>query len=196
MSLGSSNAILIEPAALGVKSRIALVYTYPLANLSLSSPARNNFTHPSGPQLASRGYRVLLLNNYNDRVGYESFVPDISRAIKYLRSLPGVDKVLLLGHSAGGPLVAFYQNVAENGPRACQGPEKIYMMTEDSITGVDWASSSTSAPTNVQGIGVPLLIMTMTCHYFVVPDEIIFDHAASKDKQIAYVEGASHGFTP
>jgi len=71
-----------------------------------------------------------------------------------------------------------------------------YMMTEDSITGVDWASSSTSAPTNVAGIHVPLLIMTMTCHYFVVPDEIIFDHVGSKDKQIAYVEGASHGFTP
>ncbi len=380
VSLGSANAILIEPEASSIKSRIALVYTYPLASLSLSSPPRNNFNHASGPQLASRGYRVLLLNNYGDRVGYESFVPDITRAIKYLRTLPGVDKVLLLGHSAGGPLVAFYQNIAENGPRACQGPEKIYpcqgeldnlpkadgvvmldshlgegfrsltyvdpaiseghplqrnaaldlfnpangyssagnaanysdafirkffaaqaarnekliaaaqarlsaiekgqgkykgdepfdvpeiccarplqadtrlvsrskashpllrsdgtvpmqiiksvrppmgnddgigsyeqysvrgflagqalrtmpeyMMTEDSITGVNWASSSTSAPTNVEGIRVPLLIMTMTCHYFVVPDEIIFDHAASKDKQIAYVEGASHGFTP
>jgi pimeloyl-ACP methyl ester carboxylesterase len=380
VSLGPANAILMEPSTPGAKSHIALVYTYPLASLSLSSPARNNFNHPSGPQLASRGYRVLLLNNYNERVGYESYVPDISRAIKYLRSQPGVDKVLLLGHSAGGPLVAFYQNIAENGPRACQGPEKIYpcrgeldnlpkadgvvmmdshlgegfraltyvdpaiseshprqrnaaldpfdaangynvaanfanytdafvkkffaaqaarnekliaaaqarlsaiekgqgkykgdepfevaeiccarllqgdtrlvshtkathtllktdgttpaqiiksirppmgqddgvgayeqysvrgflagqalrttpeyMMTEDSITGVDWASSSTSAPTNVEGIHVPLLIMTMTCHYFVVPDEIIFDHVASKDKQIAYVEGASHGFTP
>lgn len=380
VSLGAANAVLMEPESPGPKSRIALVYTYPLASLSLSSAPRNNFNHPSGPQLASRGYRVLLLNNYNERLGYESYVPDISRAIKYLRGLQGVEKVLLLGHSAGGPLVAFYQNVAENGPRACQGPEKIYpcrgqlenlpkadgvvlldshlgegfraltyvdpaisdshprqrnaaldpfdaangynaaansakysdafikkffaaqaarnekliaaaqarlaviekgqgkykgdepfdvpeiccarllqgdtklvshtkgthpllkkdgttatqiinsvrppmgndeavgsyeqysvrgflagqalrttpeyMMTEDSITGVDWASSSTSAPTNVEGIHVPLLIMTMTCHYFVVPDEIIFDHVASKDKEIAYVEGASHGFSP
>jgi hypothetical protein len=38
--------------------------------------------------------------------------------------------------------------------------------------------------------------MAMTCHYFVVPDEILFDHAASKDKEIVYVEGASHGYTP
>src|SRR5262245_43782048 len=126
VGLGAANAILFEPAAPSAKSHIALLYTYPLASLSLSSPPRNNFNHPSGPQLASRGYRVLLLNNYNERVGYESYVPDISRAIKYLRSLQGVDKVLLLGHSAGGPLVAFYQNVAENGPRVCQGPEKIY----------------------------------------------------------------------
>src|SRR5262245_20698305 len=126
VSLGPANAILMEPATPGAKSHIALVYTYPLASLSLSSPGRNNFNHPSGPQLASRGYRVLLLNNYNERVGYESYVQDISRSIKHLRSLPGVDTVLLLGHRAGGPLVEFYQNVAENGPRACQAPEKIY----------------------------------------------------------------------
>src|SRR5206468_3061858 len=130
VGLGSANAILMEPAATDVKSRIALVYTHP-ASLSLSSPPSNNFNHPSGPQLASRGYRVLLLNNYNERVRYESYVPDISRAIKYLRSLPGVEKVLLLGHSIGGPLVAFYQNVAENGPSVCQGPEKIYPCRAD-----------------------------------------------------------------
>ena len=35
----------------------------------------------------------------------------------------------------------------------------------------------------------------MTCHYFLVPDEIIFDHAASKDKHIVFVEGASHVLT-
>ena len=29
-----------------------------------------------------------------------------------------------------------------------------------------------------------------------VPDEIIFDHLAAKDKQLVMVEGATHGFTP
>jgi hypothetical protein len=373
VSLGSSNAILMEPMTPSPQSRIAIIYTYPGAN---------NFNHQSGPQLAGRGYRELLLNHYReDGIGYEAMAPAISQAIKYLRGLPGVEKVLLLAHSAGGPLVTFYQNVAENGPRACQGREKIYpcrgdltglskadglvlldshlgegfieltytdpavseekrplernsaldmfdpvngynragksatyseifqknffeaqaarnerliaaalvrlsaiekaqgqyksdepfdvaesccarplqpdvrlvsrtraahpllktdgttatqivksirpptgqpdevgsyrqftvrqflasealrttkeyKMTEDSITGVDWASSSTSAPSNIEGVTVPLLIMTMSCHYFLVPDEIIFDHAASKDKQLVYVEGASHGFTP
>ncbi len=381
VSLGSSNAILMEPVNPGPNSRIALVYTYPRTNLSLSTPPSNNFNHASGPQMASRGYRELLLNQYTTGIGYEAYLPAISQAIKYLRALPGVEKVLLLSHSAGGPLVAFYQNVAENGPRACQGPEKIYpcrgelaslqkadgivlldshlgegfrtltyvdpavsdeghplqrnaaldmfdtangynrtgkaatynkdflkeffsaqaarnekmiaaavarlsaiekghskykddepfevaevccarplqtdvrlishtrtehpllktdgtaptqiiqsvrppmgqedgrgsydqysvrrflaaeairttpeyRMTENSITGVDWASSTTSAPSNIEGVTVPFLIMSMTCHYFLVPDEIIFDHAASKDKQIVYVEGASHGFTP
>jgi pimeloyl-ACP methyl ester carboxylesterase len=315
------------------------------------------------------------------KVGYESIVPAVAQAVKYARSLPGVDTVLLFGHSIGGPLIAFYQNVAENGASVCQGPEKIYpcradllkdlpkvdgliftdvhlgesfrlltyvdpavmdeahplkrnpkldlfeaangynkstrgatysksflkeffaaqaarnerlvsdaverlsaiqkgtgkykqdepfdvaeanarplqsdlglishtrnehpllksdgsvskqvvksvrppmgqhdsvgtyeqfsvrgflaaeamhttkdyMMTEDSITGVDWASSMTSAPSNVEKVKVPVLIMTMSCHYFVVPDEILFDHVASKDKELVYVEGASHGYTP
>ena len=71
-----------------------------------------------------------------------------------------------------------------------------YAMIENSITGIDWASSNTSAPSNVERVTVPLLIMAMSCHYFIVPDEIIFEHSASKDKQIVYVEGASHGFTP
>lgn len=71
-----------------------------------------------------------------------------------------------------------------------------YGMAEDSISGIDWASSSTSAPTNIEGITMPLLIMAMSCHYFLVLDEIIFDHAGSKDKQYAIVEGAAHVFSP
>src|SRR4029077_2578626 len=71
-----------------------------------------------------------------------------------------------------------------------------YAMTEDNITGVDWASSSNSVPSNVEGITVPTLIVAMSCHYFVVPSEIAFDHSAAKDKQYAAVEGATHGFSP
>jgi pimeloyl-ACP methyl ester carboxylesterase len=71
-----------------------------------------------------------------------------------------------------------------------------YDINESDITGVDWASSSTSAPTNVKGVSVPLIIMSMTGHYFERPDEIIFQHAASADKTLGFVEGAVHGLTP
>jgi hypothetical protein len=383
VKLGSSSAVLMEPATPGPKSHIVIVYTYPGTTLSLNQAPVNNFDDPSGPQLAGRGYRELLLNHglTGPKVGYESIAPAIGKAIQYARSLPGVDTVLLFGHSIGGPLVTFYQNVAENGPGVCQGPEKIYPcrgdllknlpkadgvvltdvhlgeafrvltyldpavtderhplqrnakldmfettsgydrstasanygasflknffagqaarndkliadaqarlaaiqagkgkykddepfdvaevtarplqpdvhltsrtrdqhlllksdgtnatqivksvrppmgqdrvagtyeqytvrgflageavrttkdygMTEDSITGVDWRSSSTSAPSNIEGIAAPVLIMSMTCHYFEVPDEILFDHATSKDKELAYVEGAAHEYTP
>ena len=62
--------------------------------------------------------------------------------------------------------------------------------------GVDWKSAMNSTPGNAEGITVPTLVMAMTCHYLMVPDEIIFDHLAAKDKQLVMVEGADHGFTP
>jgi hypothetical protein len=36
----------------------------------------------------------------------------------------------------------------------------------------------------------------MTCHYLLVPGEIIYDHIAARDKVYAAVEGATHGFAP
>jgi hypothetical protein len=71
-----------------------------------------------------------------------------------------------------------------------------FAITADDIVGVDWASAATSTPANAEGITVPALVQANTCHYLMVPDEIIFDHLASKDKTLAFVEGAVHGFTP
>jgi hypothetical protein len=70
-----------------------------------------------------------------------------------------------------------------------------YSFTEDDIKGVDWASSVTSTPSNATGIHVPALVMTMGCHYLLVPGEIIYDHLASRDKSYVGVEGATHSFT-
>jgi hypothetical protein len=72
-----------------------------------------------------------------------------------------------------------------------------YRLTADSIDGVDWASSNTSTVINVQGITVPLLMMSMTAHYWVVPSEMYYLAAhKSKHKTLAYVEGATHEFSP
>jgi hypothetical protein len=38
--------------------------------------------------------------------------------------------------------------------------------------------------------------MVMSCHYFIVPGEIVYDHLASRDRTYAAVEGASHMFAP
>ena len=35
------------------------------------------------------------------------------------------DQVILFGHSGGGPLMSFYQAVAEKGPAYCQAPNKL-----------------------------------------------------------------------
>lgn len=72
-----------------------------------------------------------------------------------------------------------------------------YRLTADAVEGVDWASSNTSTVINVQGITVPLLMMSMTAHYWVVPSEMYYRAAhKSKDKTLAYIEGAEHTFNP
>jgi pimeloyl-ACP methyl ester carboxylesterase len=81
-------------------------------------------------ELAKRGFTTLCVNSeftgrQLDYYGYEQHVPAIRAAILQLRAMPNITKVLLFGHSMGAPMMAFYQNVAENGAGVCTGPEKL-----------------------------------------------------------------------
>ena len=65
-------------------------------------------------------------------------------------------------------------------------------VTSDSITGVDWTSTNTATVDNVKGITTPLLIMSMTGHYFLVPAEMYYDSAThTTNKTLEFVEGAT-----
>lgn len=378
--LGSEadEGLLYEPTASRLEAHVALLFSH---------PGGNNFGYPVGPQMAARGYRILMVNHHGPDEGLWTYAPGISSGIRYLRSLPGVERVIVIGHSGGAPLMAFYDNVAEHGPAACDDPGKLYpcpatglthlarpdgvilldpplgafhamsgvdpavrdgrripaldmfspangfdvatgsatyrrgfarkfyaaqsarneriidralvrlqaiehgkgqftddepfvipgmgvnaagarlfqtdpaaylahtrkphllleadggtartiihsvrppagqfarelgtlddmtqnttvrgflaenairttpdfAITADDIVGVQWATSSTSTPINAAGITVPALVMVMTCHYFIVPGEIVYDRLGSRDKAYAAVEGATHMFTP
>src|SRR5919202_6588869 len=71
---------------------------------------------------------------------------------------------------------------------AARRPERS-RVTEDSSEGIDWSSSNTSTPANMEGVHVPLLIMSMTLHYRMVPAEIFLQHAASQDKRLVFIAG-------
>jgi hypothetical protein len=71
-----------------------------------------------------------------------------------------------------------------------------FAITDDDIVGVDWRSAYDSSPGNAYGINAPTLVLTMGCHYLIVPGEIVYDRLAAKDKTYATVEGATHGFAP
>lgn len=66
----------------------------------------------------------------------------------------------------------------------------------DSVHGVEWTSSYASPPGNVQGIAVPLLVLGMTGHWEYLAAETIYGLAKSRDKSLAFVEGATHLYTP
>lgn len=374
----SDDALLYEPVNPGANARIALIFSHPNGNTFNETPV---------VEMAKRGYRVMAMNHRGDTDDVTVFAQPLSRAIGYLRTVPGVQRVVIMGHSGGGHLVTWYQNVAEHGPAACQGPEKLYpcdgkgltglakpdgiiildstlgafhemsavdpavdgdkriasldmfsaangydttakqakyspefakrfyaaqsarnasivdnavarlnalkqgngqfsddepllirgmgedaagarlyqpdpsfaahtkkphtllkadgtqpeqivnsvrpptgqqfaiqlnslrvmntnstvrlflahsairtkpdfAITADDIVGVDWASAVNSTPANAEGISVPALVLSNTCHYLMVPDEIIFDHLGSKDKTLVFDEGSTHLFVP
>jgi hypothetical protein len=117
--LGSNNlsGLLYEPEAPGPNARVAVVYPYP----------RPTAFTPPAEELANRGYRVLLVRHYlgNRRGEVESPLDgfqETSRGISYLRSLPGVERVALMGWGTGARMIALYQDVAEHGPAVCQRP--------------------------------------------------------------------------
>ncbi len=112
-----ANALLIEPARLGPKSRIVMINTHP--------KNRNNFEYFIGDVFGARGYRVIEVNIYDPETSVEVLLPPLTAAINIARKLPGVEHVVLVGHSGGGPELSYYQEIAENGPSACQRPNRL-----------------------------------------------------------------------
>jgi hypothetical protein len=121
-----SVAALRHPTAPGPKAKIGIFIMHPDGSYV------NNV---ACTQLAGRGYTTLcadsiFLRRGQDYYGYEQHAPGIASGINFLKNPANVDgivieKFIVWGHSVGAPLMAFYQNVAENGAAACQGPEKI-----------------------------------------------------------------------
>lgn len=115
-----SPGVLYEPVQKNEKQRIAVLVMHSDEDYLL---------WPTGPELAKRGYTVLNANVMNKEGIIFSQIDkmqSVKAAVEYLRSLPQVEKIILMGHSGGGTLMSAYQAVAENGPQVFQGPEKIY----------------------------------------------------------------------
>jgi hypothetical protein len=68
--------------------------------------------------------------------------------------------------------------------------------TTDAREGIDHCSSNNSTTCAVGSISVPIMIAAMGGYHFIRDDEIIYERAASKDKDFVVIEGAVHGFTP
>ena len=72
-----------------------------------------------------------------------------------------------------------------------------YRYDASELHGIDWTSSFCVTVGNAENLTVPMLLMGMTGSYEYIAAEHILEHAVrAKDKTIAFVEGASHNFTP
>jgi len=110
------QSILFEPVEPNEKSQVAVIVMH--SDGDLLAP-------PAAIELAKRGYRALGAAVSNHDFPLDEKLLDVKVASDYLRQIPGVKKVITLGHSGGATLMSAYQNVAENGVQAFQGPEKL-----------------------------------------------------------------------
>ena len=116
-------AVLYEPVAPGPKAQIAILAEH---------SALDYLNHSSCTELSKRGYRVLCVNNSNDKSrafnggALDQVMLETKKAVVYLRAYPGVKKVVLWGHSGGATVMTAYQDTAENGVAACQEAVKIW----------------------------------------------------------------------
>lgn len=92
-------------------------------------------THPSCQELPKRGFAALCMNtryiNNELAVDWDRIALDVKAGVEFLRKQPGIEKVVLFGHSGGGPTLSFYQAVAENGVVFCQNPKKLVPCKDD-----------------------------------------------------------------
>jgi hypothetical protein len=95
----------------------------------------NYLNHIACRELSSRGFLALCFNtrfqNNETQVRWEETPLDVKVALEFVRRQPGITKAILFGHSGGGPLMSFYQAVAENGPAYCQKPERLVKCDDD-----------------------------------------------------------------
>ncbi|HUO22347.1 MAG TPA: hypothetical protein VMU59_07510, partial [Caulobacteraceae bacterium] len=102
----TNDGLLYEPVKPGANPHVAIVTTYA----------------PPAAELASRGYRVVLVKNaaQNSATPFTDFGV-ISNGIAYARKLAGIDHVAVLAWGGGATAMILYADVAANGPSACQG---------------------------------------------------------------------------
>ena len=119
--------VLYEPAEPTGRQRIAVLVMH---------SDEDYLTFVTGSELAQRGYTVLCANVMNKEgilFTQDQKARSVKAAVEYLRSLPSVEKIVLMGHSGGGTLMSAYQAVAENGPRIFRGDEMIIPYPDDEV---------------------------------------------------------------
>jgi hypothetical protein len=110
------QGMLFEPVEPGEKSQIAVIVMH---------SDGDHLAPQAASELAKRGYRALGAALSDRDNPLDEKLLDVKACSDYLRQIPGVRKVITLGHSGGATLMSAYQNAAENGVQAFQGPEKL-----------------------------------------------------------------------
>ncbi len=131
LALPQNNPLYVQFSPGAVKGALYQPDSGPAPHVAvlLTHRTSNFLSHLATRELSSRGFMVLGMNPRSDNnetaVDFERNALDIRSGIEFLRRQPGITRVILFGHSGGGPATSFYQAVAEQGPSYCQGANKL-----------------------------------------------------------------------
>lgn len=110
------KAVLFEPAVKNEKSKIGVVIIHSdndYSNLNMCS------------ELAKRGYVTLAGPVKDADAVLDEKLMNVHAAVSFLRVYPGIQKIVLMGHSGGATLMSAYKAIAENGAGIFQGDEML-----------------------------------------------------------------------
>jgi hypothetical protein len=120
--LDTLNAVIYRPDRAERRRRVAVITMHDAADI---------LHNPAAARIANSGYTVIAANARtvpdpeDHDTDWFNVLLDVATAVRYARGMDNIDRVVLYGHSSGAPLMAAYQNLAENGVHAGQGPDKI-----------------------------------------------------------------------
>jgi pimeloyl-ACP methyl ester carboxylesterase len=107
----------------------------PTVGIIVMHRTSNYLIHRACTELSRRGFLMLCMNsryeNNEPAVDFEKLPLDVKRGVEFLRKQAGITKVVLFGHSGGGPIMALYQAVAEKGIAYCQDANKLTRCGDD-----------------------------------------------------------------
>lgn len=148
LTLGPADAALYRPDS-GAAPHVGVLVMHRTADY---------LRHPACRELSQRGFLVLCMNtrytNNEALVRFERIALDVKAGVEFLRAQPGIGRVVLFGHSGGGPTMSFYQAVAENGATYCKGAGKLVQCTDEldglpRADGIVFADAHPGNPVNV-----------------------------------------------
>ena len=131
LSFAQSNPVYVQFTPHAVKGVLYTPNVGPRPHVAILIMHRtgNSLAHPGATELSRRGFLVLAMNprfdNNEAAVVWEDIALDVRSGVEFLKKQPSITRVILFGHSGGGPTMTFYQAVAETGPEYCQGAEKL-----------------------------------------------------------------------
>lgn len=173
---GFVRGVLYEPLTPNEKSRIGILMMH----------SHSDYLTHDVCEMARLGYRVLCAKVSDPNQILDRRILEVKAALCALREHPGVEKVVLWGHSGGATLLSAYQKIAENGASSCQGPEKIHKCC-DALSGMPAADGIMLIDANWGNAVMTLLSM----------DPAVTDENGSKPLDSSLnLFNPQNGFTP